>query len=230
MSAPASSGPSAGFKRKFDSNGSGHSGSYKKNDHSNGAPNWKKQKGDRDAGKPWAKPSTSFGGPGGKPTPRPAGGNGKPWISPAEWKANTPIAYSRKDRKDMKKERKALKPNADIIAEANKLWQVSLVNMTAAERAAKIDELITAIKGKVAEIGLKHDASRAIQIAIKYGTESQRHQILNEITGHFRALSEDHYGHYIVIKMLSNDTKRGDAKKACLAEFKGHVTKVSNNT
>ena len=110
-----------------------------------------------------------------------------------------------------------------------KVWQVSLTQMSSSERTAKINELLDAVTGKVAEVGLKHDASRAIQIAIKHADEVQKHRLIKELTGNFRALAEDHYGHYIVIKMLSNDTRKGDAKKACLAEFKGHVTKVRSS-
>jgi pumilio family protein 6 len=228
--ASAAAASSAGHKRKFDAP-NGASNGAASSSHKKGG-DWKKPRtGDRDAGKPWAKPAANATkiGPDGRPLPHPVGGNGKPWIKAADWKANTPVAYSRQERKDMKRERKASKPNADVIAEANKLWQVSLVNMTAAQRAAKIDELLAAIKGKVSEIGLKHDASRAIQIAVKHATEAQKHALLAEVKGQFKKLADDHYGHYIVIKMLSNDTRKGDVKKACLAEFKGHVGKVSGN-
>jgi hypothetical protein len=126
MSDSQNGAAAAGAKRKFDSsarpasatsNGasSSHSTSHKKND--GGA--WKKQRTDRDAGKPWAKAGPSKGA--GGPQPLPRGGNGKPWAKAADWKANTPVALSRKDRDQMRKERKAQKPNADIIAEANKV-------------------------------------------------------------------------------------------------------------
>lgn len=82
------------------------------------------------------------------------------------------------------------------------------------------------MSGKMHEVGLKHDASRAIQLAIKYANEDQKHIIVKELTGHFKQLSEEHYGHYIVIKLLSNDTKRGDAKALCLKEFRTHISKV----
>lgn len=82
------------------------------------------------------------------------------------------------------------------------------------------------MSGKMQEIGLKHDASRAIQIAIKYASEEQKYTIIKELTGHFKHLSEEHYGHYIIIKLLSNDTRKGAAKAQCLKEFKGHVNKV----
>jgi hypothetical protein len=203
-----------------------------------------------------------------------------------------PIALTRKDRDQQKRDRKAQKPNADIIAEANKvsslrtrlavvamrecekhahlqpllsiaiahdrqrmrncgasrhgalvltivrprpvcfvslaqIWQTSFTTISAGERAAHITSLLSHMSGKMHEVGLKHDASRAIQLAIKYANEEQKHTIVNQLTGHFKQLSEEHYGHYIIIKMLSNDTKRGTAKAACLKEFKTHINKVS---
>ena len=98
--------------------------------------------------------------------------------------------------------------------------------MSSSERSDKINTLLDTVAGKIAEVGLKHDASRAIQIAIKHADEGQKLRLVKELTGHFRTLAGDHYGHYIVIKMLSNDTRKGEAKKLCLAEFKGHVNKV----
>jgi len=102
--------------------------------------------------------------------------------------------------------------------------------MSSSERSDKINTLLDTVAGKIAEVGLKHDASRAIQIAIKHADAGQKLRLVKELTGHFRTLAGDHYGHYIVIKMLSNDTRKGEAKKLCLAEFKGHVNKVSTRT
>ena len=91
MSAPAAAG---GFKRKFDSSSKPSSSSHKGKP-SGDAPAWKKQRSD--------------------------GKQQLGWKKKAEWKAGAPKAFTRKDRDQMKKERKAQKPNADIIAEANKV-------------------------------------------------------------------------------------------------------------
>jgi hypothetical protein len=101
--------------------------------------------------------------------------------------------------------------------------------MNSGERSQHIGALLAHMSGKMQEVGLKHDASRAIQLAVKYATEVQKHTIIKELTGHFKQLSEEHYGHYIIIKLLSNDTKKNDAKKQCLKEFKGHINKVRRN-
>jgi hypothetical protein len=92
MSAPAAAA-AGGFKRKFDS--SSKPSSSHKGKPSGDAPAWKKQRSD--------------------------GKQQLGWKKKAEWKAGAPKAFTRKDRDQMKKERKAQKPNADIIAEANKV-------------------------------------------------------------------------------------------------------------
>ena len=69
--------------------------------------------------------------------------------------------------------------------------------------------------------------SRAIQLAIKYATPPQKGLIMTELTGHFVELSQEQYGHYVVLKLLAHDTHKGDGKKLCFKEFRGNVTKVS---
>lgn len=203
MSAPASA--AAGGKRKFASNSSAPSSS---SSHKGGDKKFKR----------------SFSDKGGS-----SGGGAKPWLKKGGFDKSKkkPEILTRKDRQEKRKERKALKPNADLIAEANKMWQGSFVNIPASERQAKVGALLSSLSGKVAEVGLKHDASRAIQLAVKYASEEQKHILIRELSGSFKQLAEDRYAHYIVIKLLSNDTKKGDAKKQCLKEFKTHVVKLS---
>lgn len=106
---------------------------------------------------------------------------------------------------------------------------MSLTSLSSSARIAKLDELLGAVSGKVSMIGLKHDASRALQLIAKYGTENQKIKLLAELKGHLKAMAEETYGHYLVVKMLANDTRKGEVKKECLAEFKGHVVKVTTN-
>lgn len=197
---------SSGAKRKFDSNSKSASSS----DHKKFKP-------------------SGDGGKGGDKKPFAKGGFKKPWQKGGDKGKPKPVALSRKERDQMRKDRKAQKPNADIIAEANKIWQYSFATLSASERTSKISDLLDKLSGKLAEVGSKHDASRAIQIAIKYANEQQKQRILAELKGHMAKLAEEHYGHYIIIKFLGNDTKKGEAKKMCMEEFKGHVQRLSTH-
>lgn len=52
---------------------------------------------------------------------------------------------------------------------------------------------MSAIKGNVPDIVLKHDASRIVQTVVKYGTPEERNQIALELKGKFKELAESRY-------------------------------------
>jgi pumilio homology domain family member 6 len=49
------------------------------------------------------------------------------------------------------------------------------------------------IGGSVKDIVLKHDASRIVQTAVKYGTSEQRDQIAAELKGGYKDLVQSRY-------------------------------------
>jgi len=202
----------AGKKRKFDSGSS----SVKKTAHSNGSSSSSSS----NKGGTWKK--AKYDGKGGN-----GGGKGS-WKKKDGKKKGGPVALTREDRDRLRKERKAAKPHADIIAEANKVWQLALSSMKASERQAKVESLLESVEGKIADIAPKHDASRALQLAAKYGSDAQKLRLLAELKGNLVAMSREQYGHYLIIKLISNDTRKGDVKKECMAEFKKHVVKMSH--
>jgi len=55
----------------------------------------------------------------------------------------------------------------------------------------------------IIKIIFKHDASRIIQCAIKYGNQSQRSEIAKELKGRYVELSKSVYGRFIISRVLA---------------------------
>ena len=53
--------------------------------------------------------------------------------------------------------------------------------------------LIDVIRGKVKDIVLKHDASRIVQSAVKYGGQKERDEIAKELEGSYKELAQNKY-------------------------------------
>ncbi|KAI8824031.1 armadillo-type protein [Fimicolochytrium jonesii] len=114
------------------------------------------------------------------------------------------IKQSRAEQKATQAERKAAKPNAPLIQNAKAIWEkLRQKKITAKERKEQMAELMTLIEGKVKDIIFKHDASRIIQCALKYGNQSQRDAIAKELEGHYTELSKSTYGRFIISKILN---------------------------
>ena len=54
-------------------------------------------------------------------------------------------------------------------------------------------ELIDVIRSKVKDIVLKHDASRIVQSAVKYGGQEERDEIAKELKGSYKELAQNKY-------------------------------------
>jgi len=96
------------------------------------------------------------------------------------------------------------KKNEELISHAKVLWEKARAfkGVTPEERRQHNTRLIEHIEGKLVEIIYKHDASRMIQTCIKYGTKEQRDQIFVELKPKILDLAKNHYGHFLVYKML----------------------------
>ena len=49
------------------------------------------------------------------------------------------------------------------------------------------------IRGNVKDIVLKHDASRIVQTAVRYGGEKERNEVAEELKGRYRELAQSKY-------------------------------------
>lgn len=61
-------------------------------------------------------------------------------------------------------QRKAAKPNAEVIEQAKRVWaDARQLNISKEERKKHTIQLMDVVRGKVQEVVFKHDASRIIQ-------------------------------------------------------------------
>jgi hypothetical protein len=61
-------------------------------------------------------------------------------------------------------------------------WNVArMKNLTTSEREALIKTIMSKMKGNILQVTLRHDASRAVQCILQFGSAEQRRQILSEM-------------------------------------------------
>lgn len=136
---------------------------------------------------------------------------------------------SRVKQKALIQERKAAKPNADIIARSKKLWERlrRKSHVPVEERKKLVAELFSIITGRVKDFVFKHDSVRVIQTALKYANPQQRKEIAQELKGEYKALAESRYAKFLVGKLLVHgDTETRDL---IIPEFYGHVKRLIRN-
>ncbi|PKX94326.1 uncharacterized protein P174DRAFT_389508 [Aspergillus novofumigatus IBT 16806] len=129
-------------------------------------------------------------------------------------------------QKTLLQERKAAKPNADIIARSKQLWERlrRKSHVPLEERKKLIAELFEIINGRVRDFVFKHDSVRVIQTALKYANVEQRKQIAQELKGHYNELAQSRYAKFLVGKLLVHgDT---EVRDLIIPEFYGHVKRL----
>lgn len=132
-------------------------------------------------------------------------------------------------QKQLAKERKAAKPNADEIQRAKKLWERLRIKSAVPkeERGALISELFDIVLGRVQEFVFRHDSVRPIQSAIKYGTMEQRRMIAEELKGSYKQLMEGKYSRHLIGKLLENGDEQ--VRDLIIPEFYGSVMRLINH-
>lgn len=127
------------------------------------------------------------------------------------------------------KERKAAKPNADLIARSKKIWERlrRKSHVPLEERKELVAELYTIINGRVRDFVFKHDSVRVIQCALKYANKEQRLNITRELRTDIRALVESKYGKFMVAKMVVEGDQ--EIRNLVVPEFYGHIKRLINH-
>ncbi|KAJ5091859.1 hypothetical protein NUU61_006729 [Penicillium alfredii] len=129
-------------------------------------------------------------------------------------------------QKALQQERKAAKPNADMIARSKKLWERlrRKSHVPLEERKKLIKELFEILTGRVRDFVFKHDSVRVVQTALKYANTEQRKQIAQELKGTYKELAQSRYAKFLVGKLIVH----GDAeiRDLIIPEFYGHVKRL----
>ncbi|KAF8534742.1 armadillo-type protein [Trichophaea hybrida] len=143
-------------------------------------------------------------------------------------KTTEEIAKARASRAEQKRliaERKQAKPMGNVIYKSKKIWeQIRRKDLSSEERKKKIEEHQTMIRGQIKDLVFKHDASRVVQTALKYGSKSVREEVAKELKGTYVDLAQNSYGKYLVVKIMHYGTP--ETRKMVVEEFCGHVKKL----
>ncbi|EMD00727.1 hypothetical protein BAUCODRAFT_40021, partial [Baudoinia panamericana UAMH 10762] len=141
----------------------------------------------------------------------------------------TSSAEAHAKQRQLAKERKASKPNADIIERSKKIWERlrRKSHVPLDERKRLIAELFDIITGQVRDFVFKHDSVRVVQCALKYGNLEQRRMIAEELRGEMRQLVESRYGKFMVAKLVIEGDQA--IRDLIVPEFYGHVKRLINH-
>lgn len=145
-------------------------------------------------------------------------------AKPADGGTNSREAHAK--QKAAAVERKAAKPNADLIARSKKLWERlrRKSHVPLEERKKLVAELFEIITGRVKDFVFKHDSVRVIQTALKYANLQQRKMIAKELKGEYKALSESKYAKFLVGKILVHGDD--EIRDLVVPEFYGGVRRM----
>ncbi|OJD18836.1 hypothetical protein AJ78_01169 [Emergomyces pasteurianus Ep9510] len=141
-------------------------------------------------------------------------------------KSGTSSKESHAKQKALAQERKAAKPNSDLIARSKKLWERlrRKSHVPLEERKTLVAELYSIITGRVKEFVFKHDSVRVIQTALKYASPQQRKDIAKELKGDYRSLAESKYAKFLIGKLLVHGDM--EIRDMIVPEFYGHVKRL----
>lgn len=150
-------------------------------------------------------------------------------AGPKEFKLETSSAEAHAKQRALAQERKANKPNADIIQRSKKIWERLRLksHVPLAERKELVAELFGIITGRMQDFVFKHDSVRVIQCAHKYANLEQRRQIATELSGGIRPLAESKYAKFLVAKLAMDPDEK--VRGVITPEFFGHVKKLINH-
>ncbi|RKO96228.1 ARM repeat-containing protein, partial [Caulochytrium protostelioides] len=136
--------------------------------------------------------------------------------------ADASFAKTRKEQKELALQRKARKPNFDLVQQCKAQWEIlRQKELSDADRIASVSKLMTLCRGKVQALIFTHDARRIVQSLIKHAAPEQRREIFAELKGRWLDLACAQYGHFIVLRGLkfASAEQRADI----VDEFQGHV-------
>ncbi|XP_033095268.1 pumilio homolog 3-like [Anneissia japonica] len=132
------------------------------------------------------------------------------------------LQMSKKQRKDV---RKQVKTNYELAQKSKKMWEVLRQEKCTKEKRQEIlNELRELVSGKVLELVYAHDSVRVIQCCLKFGDESLRSDMFNEVKDHILNMSKCKYAKFFVKQMLRYGTK--EQRNHIMSSFHGSVCKM----
>jgi hypothetical protein len=147
-------------------------------------------------------------------------------------------------KRALRRQRASTKPHFEAVSASKTVWnELREKKCPEARRAQLVGELHAGLKGNYAGVAMKHDAARLVQAVVQYGSEAQRSQVMDELTGRattttsgssgssgssgggegggsdasFAELCRSPYGHYVVVKLLEHSRSKELQKKLARA-------------
>ncbi|THH01960.1 hypothetical protein EW026_g824 [Hermanssonia centrifuga] len=131
---------------------------------------------------------------------------------------------SHKAQRVLHDQRRAAKPHSALLVEAKEAWALARQkNLSKEERTKHVHALMEVIRGKVRDIVFKHDASRIVQTAVKYGGQKERNEIAVELKGKYKELAQNKYSKFLVTKLVRLCPAH---RQSILLEFQGSVLRL----
>eukprot|EP01083_Nonionella_stella_P035983 98168_1 len=143
-------------------------------------------------------------------------------------KPNHPL--SKKDLRERKRDRKSKKSHGVLRSELNYLASSTQNNHQKISKMSRknqhefVAKMLTKMAGNVLNIIKNLDSTRAIQTAIKYGSQPQILAITKELKGHFIDLCCDHYAHKTVRALLEYGRK--EVRDIVVSELMKAITRL----
>lgn len=129
------------------------------------------------------------------------------------------------EQRKLLKERKLKRSGGYEIEAIKKLWEKLRTKDTSKLEKTKLCDEIWALSSDfIAELVLKHDASRVVQTLIKYSDTKKRDEIVKALKGKYPELAKSSYGKYLLVKLLHYGSK--DSRQLIIDELHGNLRKL----
>jgi pumilio homology domain family member 6 len=139
-----------------------------------------------------------------------------------------PRSQVSKQAKELRKERRASKPDFEEFENLKPLWEkLRQKSIPESERAALMNELHSKLSNKYMSFATKKEGSRVVELALKLGSKEQRLEILNEFGDNFVELAKGRYSKHIVTQIF----KQNSSLKVHVAkQFEGKMLSCLKNS
>ena len=141
--------------------------------------------------------------------------------------SQTSNSNNHSEQKRILKERKLHRKSGEKIQQIKALWEKLRVKnppLPKKTRDKLCDEIWELSKDHIANLILKHDASRVVQTLVKYSSKERRHKIVIALKGKFYVLATSSYGKYLLVKLLHYGTR--DSRQIIIDELHGSLRKL----
>ena len=142
-------------------------------------------------------------------------------------KSKKPVV--KKTEKEIRMDRKAAKPNFELVESIKTSWnKVRTKSTPEEEKKTLLVKMAAQMQGHVLQVTLRHDASRMTQCLLQFGTSAQRQAVLVELLEKSVEIAKTPYGHFAILKALSYCTG-GEDQKRIAASVKGSFVALGTN-